>query len=318
MITSYQRTPTGLAPSPGLVKTKPAPLWVDLSYLTRSEELAVESAFRIEVPTREEMADFEVSNRLYAYGEALYLTITLPYQLETDFPTITDLSFILTPSTLITLRYADPKAFSLYLQATERTLPTTADHVLSGLFEALAERLSEALTRVNRDTNDIAANIFAPAQGRRHAPLQGLVEQLGRDGDLLGKLRESFLSIQRAVGFLMQNQTVNLSPNAQGVLKTLGTDLQSLLDHTNFLTSKISFLLDATLGLMSIEQNNIIKIFSVAAVIFLPPTLVASLYGMNFAYMPELQWEYGYLWAVGLMVLAAAVPYLYFKRRGWL
>jgi magnesium transporter len=101
-------------------------------------------------------------------------------------------------------------------------------------------------------------------------------------------------------------------------IKTLSRDLGSITDHANFLAGKVNFLLDATLGLINIEQNAIIKIFTVAAVAFLPPTLIASIYGMNFDFMPELKWHYGYLVAIGLMILSAVLPMWYFRRRGWL
>ena len=152
--------------------------------------------------------------------------------------------------------------------------------------------------------------------------LQELIENIGEEGDFVSKMRESLVSIGRVVAF-MQAITDQLRENKQmkehkARIKILQRDIVSLTDHATFLSGKISFLLDAVLGLISIEQNGIIKIFSVAAVVFLPPTLVASIYGMNFKFMPELDWQLGYPFALVLMVLSAILPFLYFKRKGWL
>src|SRR5690606_26947989 len=153
-------------------------------------------------------------------------------------------------------------------------------------------------------------------QNRDH---QSVLEKVGQMGILNSNIRDSLLTIARLAAFLMQilaKHEVDHALRARG--KTLGSDVKSLADHADFLSDKITFLLDATLGLIKIEQNGIIKIFSVAAVIFLPPTVVASLYGMNFDNMPELHWTYGYPYALGLMVMCAVLPYLYFKYKKWL
>jgi magnesium transporter len=146
-----------------------------------------------------------------------------------------------------------------------------------------------------------------------------VLEQIGRKGDLTSHIRDSLVTLERLVGFLghvaMQRKS---GKDLRERLKTLSRDVRSLTDHSSFLSQKITFLLDATLGMINIEQNAIIKIFSVAAVVFLPPTLIASIYGMNFEEMPELDWLFGYPFAIALMILSAILPYLFFKRRGWL
>ena len=157
---------------------------------------------------------------------------------------------------------------------------------------------------------------------RKGVNLQELIERIGEEGDFVSKMRESLVSIGRAVAF-MQAVEDQARENKQvkenkARIKILQRDIVSLTDHATFLSGKISFLLDAVLGLISIEQNGIIKIFSVAAVVFLPPTLVASIYGMNFAFMPELQWQFGYPFAILLMIMSAVLPYYYFKGKGWL
>ena len=146
-----------------------------------------------------------------------------------------------------------------------------------------------------------------------------LLRAIGREGEITSKARESAHSLGRLLTFLIHaaNERKEVKP-LQARIRTAARDVTSLTDHATFLSGKIVFLLDATLGSINIQQNDIIKIFSVAAVVFLPPTLIASIYGMNFRHMPELEWWYAYPLALALMVVAAIVPYLYFKRRGWL
>ncbi len=146
-----------------------------------------------------------------------------------------------------------------------------------------------------------------------------MLKAIGRKEDIASSIRDSLISLQRLAGFLAHVSTqTRMSKDIRARIKTLSRDVLSLADHATFLSQKINFLLDATLGMISIEQNAIIKIFSVAAVIFLPPTLVASIYGMNFDIIPELKWELGYPFAIAMMVLSAILPFWYFRRRGWL
>ncbi|MBV9062088.1 MAG: magnesium transporter, partial [Alphaproteobacteria bacterium] len=147
---------------------------------------------------------------------------------------------------------------------------------------------------------------------------QGVLRTLGRKHDLTGKMRESLLTLGRMLTFLSQAFESRQDKETRGHVKTLTRDVASLQDHTSFLTAKLSYLQDATLGLINNEQNNIIKIMSVAAMVFLPPTLFASMWGMNFQYMPDLHWRLGYPFAIIVMIVSAVVPYVWFKRRGWL
>jgi magnesium transporter len=148
--------------------------------------------------------------------------------------------------------------------------------------------------------------------------LQAVIKRLGRANSLAGKLRESLLSIGRMLAFFRQGMGERLRNGAKARLRTLDRDVASLTEYDAQLSAEISFLLEATFGLIGLEQNNIIKVFSIAAVLFLPPTLVGTVYGMNFEHMPELHWTVGYPFALGLMVLSAIAPYYWFKHRGWL
>jgi len=233
-------------------------------------------------------------------------------------------TFALAGNRLITIRYHEPKAFKTFPLRAEKVATgcTSGDTILIGLLEAIVDRLADILERAGRDVEAISRDIFearSTKASKRNRDFQELLKGIGRKEDIASSVRDSLISLQRLAGFLahVAAQT-KMSKDVRARIKTLSRDVLSLADHATFLSQKISFLLDATLGMISIEQNAIIKIFSVAAVIFLPPTLVASIYGMNFDIIPELKWEFGYPFAIGLMVASAILPFWYFRRRGWL
>jgi magnesium transporter len=192
------------------------------------------------------------------------------------------------------------------------------------LLEAVVDRAADHLESVALVIDKTSHEVFhtEPARRPRGRDFQELLRRIGEEGDFNSKLRESLVSLLRLAAFLSSvldsADPKRSTREVKAHLKTLQRDIQSLTDHSTFISGKINFLLDAILGMISIEQNAIIKIFSVVAVIFLPPTLVASIYGMNFRFMPELAWPYGYPFAIGLMLLSALVPVIYFRRKGWL
>jgi magnesium transporter len=299
------------------------PVWLDLLNPTTEEDRLVEQMLGISLPTHEEMEEIEPSARLYNESGAEFMTITAAALLDSDEPETTPITFVLKGQTLATVRYMEPKAFSTFALRAQRTnaVPcATGEQVLLSLIEALSDRMADALERVGADIDLISREVFRSKARRLTRDLQATLEQIGRNGDLLTKLRESLVSINR---LLTYHSTANgidkrATKEARQRAHTLHRDVIALSDQSTFLSNKINFLLDATLGLINLEQNQIIKIFSVAAVVFLPPTLVASIYGMNFEFMPELKWLLGYPFALALMVLSAVLPYLWFKRQGWL
>ncbi len=297
--------------------------WVDLLEPTREEEHHVEGLLGLELPTREEMQDIEDSRRRYAENGALYLTATVMVQSDSEYPRADDISFVLTRRCLVTVRYASPKAVRLFAGRAEKdpTLCDGAEHALLGLIDTLIERVGDNIAAVSADLDGMVHAVLAPdVQARRrrldHAQM---LRQLERDHILIAKARVSLDSLARLLGFLAQPELrYEFHPSTLARAATLTRDIESLVDHTHFLANGISFELAAILGMINIEQNGIIKIFSVAAVVFMPPTLVASLYGMNFDFMPELHLRWGYPAALGLMFASAVLTYLFFKRRGWL
>jgi magnesium transporter len=326
MLSCYVPSPTGLArlePTPDTIPD--ALLWADLVEPTLEEEKTVERFVGVEIPTREEMKEIEASNRLYEENGALYMTLTVVTKIDTERPETAAVTFMLAKNRLITLRYVDPLPFRKYISYAERHASTCGSGlvVLAGLLESIVERIADVLERVGTDLDDASASVFTSSARKRKAnrvnrDLRALMERIGRNGDLLSKARESLVSLTRLLAFVQQSSQVQLTQDVRNRFRNLARDAMALSDHASFISNKINFLLDAALGLINIEQNAIIKIFSVAAVVFLPPTLIASVYGMNFQHMPELAWQGGYPWALMLMVVSAILPFVYFKRRGWL
>ena len=308
-------------------------VWIDLVEPTANEESKVEGVLGIDIPTREELAEIEASSRLYQEDGAVFMTANLIRRGDNDEPESSPVTFILKENTLITVRYHHPQAFPAYVKRAMKPQSTalTGWGVLISLLEAVVDRAADHLERAGQIVDDTSKKTFGAKRTlagvhkqnpRKGVNLQELIERIGEEGDFVSKMRESLVSIGRAVAF-MQAVEDQARENKQvkenkARIKILQRDIVSLTDHATFLSGKISFLLDAVLGLISIEQNGIIKIFSVAAVVFLPPTLVASIYGMNFAFMPELQWQFGYPFAILLMIMSAVLPYYYFTGKGWL
>lgn len=317
---------TGLPDRRILGAAEPVPpdvLWIDLVEPTREEDHKVEAFLGISIPTREEMLDIEPSEILYTENEARYMTARLLCRSESDTPAIAAVTFILKSNRLITVRYEEPRAFNIFAQRVCRpgACGATAEAVLGGLIETVIDRSADVLQSTGERIDLLSRRIFDTADraSRGGDGLQETIRSLGRYGDLLSKQRESLVSIERILLFLSASyRSTRVAPELREEVRSTLRDLQSLEEHATFLSSKIQFLLDATLGLVNLEQNNIIKIFSVVSVIFLPPTLIASIYGMNFKVMPELEWLLGYPFAVGLMVLAAVLPFAFFRWKRWL
>jgi magnesium transporter len=297
--------------------------WFDLIVPTPEEERAIEAKLGLEVPTREEMAEIEPSSRLYIENGVRYMTATLVYNAETDNPKTTVVTFILVSGTLVTVRYDEPRPFARVSAKLGRVCPPgiTGEAVLLELLDAVIDRAADILERAGADIDQVSRRIFERGAARDdpNQRYQGLLRTIGRKGDLTSKTRESLVSIGRLVLFFANDaDNLRLGKDQRAQLRSMARDVQSLTDHASFLINKIQFLLDAVVGMVSMEQNNVIKIFSVVAVVMMPPTLIASIYGMNFRHMPELEWILGYPLALILMIIAGVAPLLYFRWKRWL
>ncbi|CAA7617705.1 magnesium transporter CorA family protein [Magnetospirillum sp. UT-4] len=301
-------------------------LWLDLLAPTPEEEQAVETLLGIDVPTREEMQEIEVSSRLSREGDVFYMTTPVLTNSTGFNPENVAVTFILVRGLLVTVRYATPQAIAGFVGRLERMQPppASAGELTLGLLEAMVDRMADVLERIALELDGISHRIFhqaTPARPRRRTnsrDLEATLRTIGRGGDLQSKARDTILGLRRIVAFLPTAADTLGVRDAGTRIKTIGRDVQSLSEYADFLNNKIAFLLNATLGMISIQQNNIIKLFSVVAVLFLPPTLVASIYGMNFHFMPELDKAWGYPFALLAMLAAALLPYWIFKRKGWL
>src|SRR4029078_10374273 len=294
-------------------------VWIDMVTPSVQEDRAVEQLMGIAILTREEMQEIEVSSRLYVENGARYMTATLMCQSDTPTPKTTPVTFILAGHRLVTVRYDDPRPFAIVEYKLSRTSPgnVTGESFLVDLLDAVIDRSADILERVGGEVDAISRQIFEVDEERDvEAPVyKDVLKELGRKRDLTSKVRESLVSIGRLLLFLHNEaETMRWPKDSRTHLQSMRRDTASLSDHATYLPNTVTFLLEPMLGGVNIDQNNIIKIFSIAAVIFMPPTLIASIYGMNFHHnMIELDWQFGYPLALVLMVLAAALPVLFFR-----
>lgn len=301
-------------------------VWIDLLNPTPAEEAVVEAALGFGVPTADDMAEIESSSRLYVDNGAIVMTVTLATGIITEQPETCAVSFVLGRHHLVTVRYHEVRSFDRFAAQTVRSpeLCGGPGPALMALIDTIVDRLADGFEHVGREVDAISRAAFRRAdaaergrqQRRSNLALQALLTRLGGAQDALSKARESSVSLTRALSFLAFAAPKDAGLAAQ--IKTQLRDLASLSDQASYIGGNLTFLLDATLGLISIEQNAVFKIFSVASLIFLPPTLVAGIYGMNFAHMPELAWAWGYPMALAFMLAAAILPYAIFRWRGWL
>jgi magnesium transporter len=298
-------------------------VWIDLVSPVPGEDKLIEHLVGIAVPTREEMQEIEVSSRLYEENGARYMTATLMCQSDTAMPKTTPVTFILAGKRLVTVRYDEPKPFTLVGNKLARNCPPqiTGETVFLDLFDAVIDRAADILEKIAAEVEEVSRGIFEADRRSSDRPrfYRTVLTTIGRKGDHTSKVRESLVSIARVVLFLANEaEGMRWSKDKRAQLDTMQRDVQSLGDYATYLSNKATFLLDAMLGMVSLEQNNVIKIFSMVAVVLMPPTLVATIYGMNFKHMPELDWTFGYPMAITLILLAAVLPYYYFKWRRWL
>ncbi|PZW43015.1 magnesium transporter [Humitalea rosea] len=303
-----------------------AAVWLDLLNPTPEEGRQLEAALNFEIPTREEMQEIESSSRLYREDDVLFLTANFLYGVDNGEYGSTAITFVLATSALVTVRYATPKAFASFAARVARqpqAMMTSPDAVMLHLFEQVVDRLADILERIGADMDRASQAAFRTARGQmkanvRDRELKNALIVLGEVGEVTTRASETLLGLTRILTFVSAEKATAVRKENQPLIKTLVRDVRSLIEHANVLNAKASFLLDAVLGIINVEQNAIIKTFTVASVALMPPTLVASIYGMNFKSMPELDWSFGYPMAIGFMLCSAIVPILYFKRKGWL
>ena len=295
-------------------------LWIDMMDPTKEEEKIIEKIMNIDIPTKREMQEIEPSDRLYKEDNAIFMTATILAKSDSSEPKTDAVSFIMTSEKLLTVRYIEPHSFSLFSARLKRLhkMNIHVDEFFIGLLEATVDRIADILENISHSLDNLSQEIFRPKISSNHEyNFKKMLQEIGTNADVGGKLRECLVSFNRMVSYYTQIGPKSSEESTSRIL-VVNTDIAALSDHTNFISNKVGLLMGATLGMVNIEQNDIIKIFSVAAVIFLPPTLIASIYGMNFKIIPELNWYLGYPFAIILMILSGWLPYRYFKKKKWL
>ncbi|MDZ7825304.1 MAG: magnesium/cobalt transporter CorA [Gammaproteobacteria bacterium] len=304
-----------------LEETWPPPdcAWLDLVAPDDAERALVDRRYGESVPDTEDREELEASSRYFTNDDGIHVHSLFMYRGEGRTRNGT-VAFTLGRDRLVTSRDNEMPDFRL-LRLRIRNSRVLADGplgIMLALFEQKVDHLADELEDLHRELEDVSRSVLMEEEvgGGDEDDLETDIDELAEIEDTNGKVRLCLMDTQRSVSFLMRH--IRDDAAALETCREVLRDAESLLTHTNFVFEKVNFLMAAAQGFISIRQNQIIKIFSIAAVVFLPPTLVASIYGMNYRVMPELDWAYGYPFALGLMVIAGIAPYLLFKRKGWL
>ena len=328
MLTAYSLEKTGPVPvAVGTERTIPQDaVWVDLLSPSREEDTSAEQALGISLPTFEEAKEIEFSSRFYEENGSIVMTASLLSGVEEGNPALSPITFALRGNRVATIRYHDSKSFRQFIVRTMRSEGSCTDSagVFLGLLEAIIDRLADTVEKTGAEVDRLNHAVFMhgresdPNERRSERHLERVIEEIGIQGDFVSKARESLASLERLLQYADSVAKALEFGKQKGRIKLMTRDARSLTDQLDFLSGKIIFLLDGALGLVTVQQNEVIRILTLAATFFFPPTLIGTIYGMNFEFMPELHAKIGYPIVLIAMVLSALLPYLYFKRRGWL
>lgn len=301
--------------------------WYDILNPSKEDEAMIETMLGIDLPTREEMQELEVSAKLYCEGDQLFAIASFPVeQTEDDYSNV-NITFVVSKHYIVTMRYTLTRVITPFATKLLRKAAPTAQELLLSMMEAFVAAFADMLERKTARLDGIGRTIFTEPHAAKTKSLNSfsagnwrrMLQNIGMIGQKLAVIREGLVSFSRMATFLHgQENHASLGKDAMSRLATIERDSTHLSEHAGYLSNKVSFLLDSTLGLINVEQNQIIKLFSVVSVVLMPPTLVASIYGMNFKWMPELEWHFGYPAAITGMVLSAILPFVYFKFKKWL
>jgi magnesium transporter len=319
MLKAYRIDGRRLMPlDPGEDLTRAA--WIDL-YRPMEDQVAAVATLGIEVPTLADMEEIEISNRFYREGGTDYMTVVVPGRTPEGGQVSGPVAFILSANQLVTVRHHAPRPFETFPDRAERSSLGCADslRLFLGLVEEIISRLADLLEGSGKELDLVAGAVFSGGDGQSAEALQSALQAIGRSGETLARIRLGLLSIERMLsifGIWADDRPVGSALHP--FIKALMRDIQALEVHADFLSGRVSLATDTTLGMVNLAQNRTVRIVSVVAALFLPPTLIASIYGMNFTRMPELAQSWGYPAALALMAGSAAVTWAYFKWRGWL
>lgn len=294
-------------------------LWIDL-YVPQPQQIARVNALGVEVPTLSDMEEIEISNRLYNEGDAWYMTAVLPGQTPEKGQATGPVTFILKPTRLITVRHHAPRPFDTFPERAERSSTGigSSAQLFLGLVEEIVARHADLLEAVGRSLDEVARNIYGVSEAGQDL-LQSSLKVVGREGEVLSRVRLGLLTVERMVGYFSHaSESMTAGQKLKSHVRSHMRDIQALEVHADFLSARVGMVTDATLGMVNLAQNITVRILSVVTALFLPPTLIASAYGMNFRNMPELDKDWGYPMALGLMVGSALATYMFLRWKRWL
>ncbi len=298
-------------------------VWLDLECATAPEKALVEQATGLRLPSQAAVSEVEASSRLIQNGQVLTLSMPMVVHGGVEGLESAPLGFVLCPTRLITLRFAPSPVFDQCVEHWRHPGAPCGVSPFVGVLEALVDRMADGLEHESAKLEQLNGTIFGPGLSARNPRardelLRATLSEVGRIGERISHVRDGLLGVLRIVRFVRTAAAAWTPEPETKRLVTVENDVLSLNDYESQLLGKVQFLLDATLGFINIEQNNSVKILTVVSLVGIPPTLMAGIYGMNFKIMPELEWHYGYAYGLGMIVLSAVLPFLWFRRRGWI
>ena len=300
-------------------------VWIDLLQPTAEEIARVSAATGLRVPTESQVSEIESSSRLAFEGGAFYLSAPLVAVDADGEHELTPVGFVLSSRVLLTIHFVPLAAFDAYREESAAQPPQNAEEALLRIFELIVDRAADNLERAGAACDELSRAAFRGGRGRRPratakiaTKLSAALRRIGATAEQMSRMRDELLGLGR-IGAYLEESGIAGAPQVNATrLKGIRADIASLTDYEAHLSGKLQFLLDATLGFINIEQNEIVKTLTIASVVGIPPVLVAGIYGMNFRVMPELRWALGYPMALALIVVSGLVPLWWFKRRGWM
>jgi magnesium transporter len=295
--------------------------WVDLINPTEAERLAFERASGLGVPSKDELGEIEATSRLKIKNDALYMTAPLIFEAENEPWLPTPVGFVLSKPLLMTIRFAESAAFDVVAKETSAAEKPDPAAVFVRLLEEQIDHLADLLELVSRDLDDASHTIFRPDHeklSRQSAQLRRLMISTGRTSERMARIHYTLVCLDRMAKFTTDRAQDWLKPDMTARLHSICSDTASLVQFSEGLVSRAQLLQDAAVGVISSDQNDVIKVLTIASVVGIPPVLVAGIYGMNFKNIPEYDWAWGYQWSLALIVISAILPLIWFKWKDWI
>ena len=304
------------------LEAAPHAIWLDLLDPSEAERAAAAAAAGFAIQTRTDIAEIESSSRVSREGDVLYLNTPVSYRDAEGGSSIAPVGFALSPARLVTTRFADMPVFDTYTEQFAKLHTPCSAEAFTGLVEGLVDRVADVLENVGAGLDQLSRRTFRSGGRRRSirrvtADLRATLTSVGMYGETIDNLRDTLLGLARIVTYVQQAAAAWTPEDIKQRMATVRQDIQSLNDYDQQLTAKTAFLLDAVMGYINIEQNEVVRVLTVASVVGIPPTFVVGLYGMNFKYMPELNWSFGYEFGWAMIAVSIVVPLVWFRVKGW-